>query len=84
MKERLISEHMNASFMIFICLGTTCLSLPVSLFQDIDDVQVHYPGITEVMTDLQGTNYLKYATPSSRTSKLLMCRTEGPTIAVGI
>lgn len=28
-----------------------------SLFQDIDDIQVHYPGIMEVMTDLQGTSW---------------------------
>lgn len=26
----------------------------VRLFQDIDDVQIHYPGIMELMTDLQG------------------------------
>ncbi len=31
-------------------------ALIVFLFQDIDDVQVHYPGIIELMTDLQGTN----------------------------
>lgn len=35
---------------------TKCSIFPLSLFQDIDDVQVHYPGIIEVMTDLQGTN----------------------------
>lgn len=28
------------------------------LFQDIDDIEIHYPGILEVMTDLQGTNSL--------------------------
>ncbi|XP_040002239.1 arginine-hydroxylase NDUFAF5, mitochondrial isoform X3 [Xiphias gladius] len=28
--------------------------LPGALKQDVDDVQVHYPGIMEVMTDLQG------------------------------
>lgn len=32
-------------------------SVSVFLFQDIDDVQVHYPGIIEVMTDLQGRNH---------------------------
>ncbi len=31
-------------------------ALFVFMFQDIDDVQVHYPGIIELMTDLQGTN----------------------------
>lgn len=35
---------------------TDRLSLSVCVFQDIDEVQVHYPGIIEVMTDLQGRN----------------------------
>lgn len=35
---------------------TDRLSLSVRVFQDIDEVQVHYPGIIEVMTDLQGRN----------------------------